>query len=215
MNIDKKHSVLIIGNGEPPAAGLLQDLVSKADCIIAADGGINICHENGINPHFIVGDLDSADPELLAAYPDAGIIRMPDQERHDTEKALAFARTLKPREIRITAAFGKRMDHTIANLQLLQPGPPEAILEFYDEYGRLAIISDQQEIKLPVGTTVSLFSFLPVYGVSLAGFQYPLADRDFPDGFTGLSNRTVLNVVDISVKRGYLMIYIVDGQTAD
>ena len=211
MNPELIKSVLIIGNGEAPAASLLHDLVNMSDCIIAADGGSHVCLEHGIYPQFIVGDLDSADPETIAAFPDAEIILIPDQDKHDMDKALAFARTMQPGEIRVTAAFGRRMDHTIANLQLLRPGKAEKVLEFYDTYGRLSVISGRQKMTLPVGTTISLFSFLPVSGVSLTGFEFPLDNRDFPDGFSGLSNKTATEEVLIAVKTGNLIIYIVHG----
>ena len=211
MNYGSRNSVLIIGNGEAPAASLLRELINMSDCIIAADGGIDICREHGIYPHFIVGDFDSADPETIAAFPDAEIILMPDQNRHDLDKALEFARTMRPREIRVTAAFGRRVDHTIANLQLLRPDKTEKILEFHDTYGRLAVISSRRKMTLPVGTTISLFSFLPVTGVTLSGFEFPLDNRDYPDGFSGLSNKTIMEEVLITIKSGYLLVYIVNG----
>lgn len=52
-------SALLICNGEPPSAAVARRLVSKADLVIAADGGANAARRLGIRPHVIIGDLDS------------------------------------------------------------------------------------------------------------------------------------------------------------
>ena len=117
---DKKQSVLIIADGEPPDDVCLHDLVSKSDIIIAADGGSNICYQKHINPDFIIGDLDSIEKSVFNHFKYCEIIKISDQNSHDLEKAFQFSRTLKPDIIRVIAAFGKRLDHSLANLILLQ-----------------------------------------------------------------------------------------------
>ena len=205
---EKKKSVLIIANGEPPGDNVLNELVAKSDIIIAADGGSNICHKKSINPDYIIGDLDSIDQPVLAHFRASEIIKIQDQDRHDLDKAINFALTLKPDIIRVTAAFGKRFDHSLANLFLLQTVYQEKPLEFYDAYGCLSMISGNYELDQPVGHIVSLFSFLPVVGLSLTGFKYSLDDLDYPNGFTGLSNVIQKKNATIQMKKGSLFFYI-------
>ena len=205
---EKKKSVLIIANGEPPGDKILMHLVDQSDIIIAADGGSNICYQKNIIPDFIVGDLDSIDQPAIAHFGSCEIIKIADQDRHDLDKAIQFAQTLKPDIVRVTAAFGKRFDHSLANLLLLQTGYHEQPLEFYDEYGCLSMISGNYELDQPVGHIVSLFSFLPLFGLSLTGFQYSLNDMDYPNGFTGLSNVIRKKNATIRVKKGSLFLYI-------
>ena len=208
MKSEQIKSILIIANGEPPRDTLIKKLVDKSDCIIAADGGSNFCYKKNIYPHFIIGDLDSIDPETISHFKDAEVIRLAEQNTHDLDKAITFAKTFKPVVIRIVAAFGRRLDHSIANLLFLQSDSDQVILEFFDDQGQLTAISCDQTINLPIGQTVSLFSFLPVYGLSLRGFKYSLHNKDFPKGFNGLSNTIAADDAQISIKKGLLFLYI-------
>ena len=210
MKNEKIESVLIIANGEPPGDDILYNLVARSTYIVAADGGSNICHEKNIYPHFIIGDLDSIEATVLAHFNDSEIIHLADQDTNDLSKALTFTRSLKPQKVYIVAAFGKRLDHSLANLVLIQQEFFDMSLEFYDDFGRLTLISGEEEINFSVGQTVSLFSFLPVYGVSLDGFKYRLEQKDFPGGFNGLSNVIVSNPAKISIKKGFLLLYFVN-----
>jgi thiamine pyrophosphokinase len=215
VQTDQIKSILIVANGEPPRDTLIKNLIEKSDCIIAADGGSNFCYKKNIYPHFIIGDLDSIDPKALSHFKDAEIIRLAEQDTHDLDKAITFAKTLKPMVIRIVAAFGRRLDHSIANLLLLQSDSDQIMLEFYDDQGQLTAISSDQTLKLPIGQTVSLFSLLPVYGLSLRGFEYSLQNRDFPKGFNGLSNIIAADNAQISLKKGLLFLYIFHEDNSD
>lgn len=211
MNLKQIKSVLVIANGQPPKDPLLQSLIAKSDCIIAADGGSNLCYQRKIYPHFIVGDLDSARSKVLSHFKDTEIIRLPDQNKHDLDKAISFALALKPEVIRVVAAFGKRLDHSLANLLLLQSQFNHAPLEFYDDCGKLSMVSGDTILDLPLGQAISLFSFLPVYGLTLSGFKYSMQSKDFPYGFNGLSNIISSKRAHISIKEGLLFIYTTDG----
>ena len=83
-------------------------------------------------------------------------------------------------------------------------------IEIYDDFGRLCLISGETTITESVGKTVSLFSFLPVYGLHLNGFEYPVKHEDFPNGFNGLSNVITDSPAKISLKKGFVLFYIVD-----
>ncbi len=201
------HNLLIIANGQPPAAKILQQLLRETDLLIAVDGGSTICYHNHIQPDYIVGDLDSIPAEVSEHFKDAKLIYRPDQNFHDLEKAIEFAQSLNPQIIKIAAAFGKRADQTLANLLTLQSKFNRAPLEFYDDFGRLEIISTARQLILPVGQVISLFSFLPVYGVTLEGFEYTVKNADYPHGFNGLSNVIAGQPAQISIKQGALYLY--------
>jgi thiamine pyrophosphokinase len=207
MTENKYGNLLIIANGQSPDPKVLHQLIRETRLIIAVDGGSTICYQNHIQPDFIAGDLDSLRPELQDYFEKAKLIYLPDQNFHDLEKAIDFAIGLNPNKIKIAAAFGKRADQTLANLLTLQLKFNQVALEFYDDYGRLEIISTQREINLPLGQLVSLFSFLPVYGITLQGFQYALHNADYPHGFNGLSNVIIDLPARIMIKQGFLYLY--------
>ena len=214
MKYNQVKSVLIVANGQLPKKSILNNLVMISDCIIAADGGSNHCYKREIYPHFIVGDLDSVQVKVLSYFKDAEIIRLPDQNSHDLDKAIGFAKTFRPEIIRVVAAFGKRADHSLANLILLQSQFADVSLEFYDDYGKLSLITGKTILNMPQGKTVSLFSFLPVYGLSLAGFKYPIKNEDFPNGFNGLSNVISNPRAQIMIREGFLFIYTTHENTS-
>jgi thiamine pyrophosphokinase len=208
MKTNKKKSVLIIANGEPPGDKILKNLVDQSDLIIAADGGSNICFQKNIYPDFIIGDLDSIEQHVLAHFKDCEIIKVSDQNTHDLAKALDLTKTLNPEIVRVVAAFGKRFDHTLANILLAQNHVGELTLEFHDTHGTFSMITGDNDLTLPVGQVVSLFSFLPVEGLSLSGFRYSLKNMDFPEGFNGLSNVIDQDEARIEIKTGSLFLYV-------
>jgi thiamine pyrophosphokinase len=202
-----QKSILIIANGRPLRNSILEPLKTSCDIVIAVDGGSNLCYKRQIYPDYILGDMDSILPKVKRHFKDVEIIQIDDQETNDLEKAIGFCQILHPSVIRIVAALGKRLDHSLANILVLQAHAKRTPLEIYDDCGTLAMIQGESYYDYPVGKTVSLFSFLPVYGVSLQGFKYPLQNADFPDGFNGLSNVTCASPVKISIKKGFLFLY--------
>jgi len=213
MDHRKSGHVLIIANGQIMNKKVLEDYSRKADCIIAANGGSAICYENKIYPHFIVGDLDSIDKVVLDYFKEAKVIQIHDQNRHDMDKAVGFACTLNPKKIYVLGAFGKRLDHSLANLVFIQSQTFSIPITFIDDFGQLSYIRGNYDLDLPPGRTVSLFSFLPVLGLSLEGFTYPLDNEDFPNGFNGLSNITNSIKSQILIKKGSLFIYCLHENT--
>lgn len=207
MAENKSQTILIIANGHSPESRLLQKLAGEASRIIAINGGSVICFHNNIQPDFIIGDLDSLRPELRDYFEQAEFVHRPDQDYNDMEKAIDFARKLRPGKIKIVAAFGKRADHTLANLLVLQSKYKKIPLMFYDNFGKLEIISGDTLLDLPVNQLISLFSFLPVHGITLEGFKYPLQNADYPKGFNGLSNLIINSPARITIRKGSLFLY--------
>lgn len=201
-------SVLIIANGKTPKKELLNRLAEESDCIIAADGGCNICFKNNIYPDYIIGDFDSINNNIKAHFKDAEIIYLPDQNEHDLLKALTFCETLQPESVVVAAAFGKRIDHTLSNLFILQKQKFNFLIEFIDDYGKVFILNNTLNLKMPISHPVSLISFSPVFGITLKGFKYQLKCKDFPDGFNGVSNEIATIPSKISVKKGSLIAII-------
>jgi thiamine pyrophosphokinase len=200
-------SILIIANGLPPESETLQKLAGEASGIIAINGGSVICFHHNIQPDYIIGDLDSLRPELHDYFEKAKFVHRPDQDYNDLEKAIEFARKLKPGKIKIVSAFGKRADHTLANLLVLQSKYKKMPLVFYDGFGTLEIICRETILDLPVNRLISLFSFLPVHGITLEGFKYSLLNADYPKGFNGLSNLITNPPARITVRKGSLFLY--------
>ena len=85
---------LVVLNSESCGAALLEKLWDASDYVCCADGGANRAHDllgAGRAPDAVVGDLDSARADVLAAYEKNGcaVHRVEDQDANDLSKALA------------------------------------------------------------------------------------------------------------------------------
>ena len=211
MNNKTIKSVLIIANGKAPKKELFQNLVNKSDLIIAADGGANICFQHDIKPEYVVGDFDSIENNLRTHFNTSEFIHKPDQNEHDLLKALKFCETLNPQQVICTAVFGKRIDHVLSNLFIIQNQNFKFKLEFIDDYAKVFIIKNTYQFFSPPNQHISFLSYRPVFGVTLKGFKYNLTEKDFPDGFNGLSNEIDENPASVSIKNGSLITIVING----
>ena len=85
--------------------------------IIAADGGADTVAAWGLNPNYIIGDFDS-----VSKKPDNhhNTIALPvHKDETDMHEALTLAWQQSARRIALFGALGGRIDHTLANIQLL------------------------------------------------------------------------------------------------
>ena len=55
----------LIANGEILSYSKTKKLLSSFDQVVAVDGGLFHCDQMNLEPTLIVGDLDSASPELI------------------------------------------------------------------------------------------------------------------------------------------------------
>lgn len=152
-------------------------LLRGNDFIICADGGLYHAERLGIKPRLIVGDFDSFE----GALPDGTeILRLPrEKDYSDTYTAVLEARKRGAKEILLLGATGTRLDHTVANIALLEIMRRGGIRgEIIDRSNRLFVVQKHDFITAPVGTTVSLLPLSPVTGLTLKGFKYPLDNAD-------------------------------------
>ena len=208
--------VVIISGGHIDDAFAIDWLEkNKYDCMIAADSGMNFLHRNGIVPDIIAGDFDSAKAESVAYFQGLNNVQViklnPIKDDTDTEFVIREAIRRGATEITVLGATGTRLDHVLANVNLLGLGLEEGVsIQLVDKYNRIRMISDMIEItkKEQFGDYVSV---LPVKGnakgVTLEGMKYPLKDADV-SCFSSLcvSNEIKETVANISVKQGVLLV---------
>ena len=179
--------------------------IEKDDLLIAADGGLRHFEKIDRAPDVILGDFDS-----LGYIPDGA--RVFPVEKDDTDVMLAVRHGLAAgcREFFIYGGMdGKRLDHTLANLQAL------VFLKDHNARGFLlghhqiatAIRSESLIFENAKGI-LSVFAIgEPAEGVTLRGVQYQLENgmltADFP---LGVSNHFTENISRITVKHGTLLV---------
>lgn len=188
---------------------------NKYDVLIAADSGMDFLHRNGIVPDIIAGDFDSVGSESLTYYQALNKVQVvklnPIKDDTDTEFVIREAIRRGATEITILGATGTRLDHVLANVNLLGIGLEESVkMTLLDEHNRIRMMEGSMEISKDeqFGSFVSI---LPVKGdakgVTLEGMKYPLKDADVACfSSLGVSNEIVEDVTKISVREGVLLV---------
>ena len=187
----------------------------RYDLLIAADSGMNFYYQAKLLPDLIVGDFDSAKPEVLAFYeqnPAVEVCRLnPIKDDTDTEHAIREAIRRGASEITIFGATGTRLDHVMGNLTLLGIGLEEGVeISLMDPYNKIRMIRESLTIRKDqqFGSFISLLPYAgDVEGVTLTGMKYPLKDYTM-GGFNslGVSNEILAEEAVIQMKKGFLLV---------
>lgn len=186
---------------------------AEADFVIAADAGLQYLEQCGIYADIIIGDFDT-----LGAVPaGSNVIRL-NCEKDDTDMLAAVREGMKAgyERFHIYGGTGGRMDHTLANLQVLAYLSEKGIQGFlYGKDSILTMITDKMLSFAPVSSGyLSVFSYSEkAEGVFLQGLRYPLENATLTNTFPlGTSNEFIGEPSSITVRKGTLL--IVFPQTA-
>lgn len=191
---------VIISGGRADKAFMKRELAGESrDLLIAADSGLEACYALGLMPDVMLGDFDSVSGKIKEYYRLNGVQTFTYPEKKDetdTELAVRYAINRQAAQIILYGATGSRLDHTLANLSLLQLGLEHGIdMQIRDKYNRIRLIKGRcvlQKQQL-FGNYISL---LPMGGavedICLTGFRYSLDHGRMPQG----SSLGVSNVLD-------------------
>lgn len=185
--------ITLLGGGDVDKDALSEALLLAPE-IVAADGGANVARAHGQNADWVIGDLDSADRQILAQMNPAHVLFVAEQETTDFEKCL----------MRIRAPFilglgftGPRFDHTLAawNALARYPDRPCILIGTRD----IAFLAPRRfAIDLDPGTRLSIFPLAPLQGRS-RGLRWPIDGLDLsPTGRIATSNEA-LGRVDLDI----------------
>jgi len=207
--------ICIILNGEIKDYDYINSIVSSEnyDYIICSDGGANHAYNMDIVPNYIVGDLDSINKNILEYYKSKDVIfeKFPTKkDETDTELCIELSDKLKAKKIHLIGALGGRIDHTIANINLLYYIRKRGI--------KAKIISEKEEIYIAIeeeiiidGKVGDTISILPIKsdakGVTLKNLEYPLEDYNIEfSSPLGISNVMTDINCNIKVNEGSIII---------
>ena len=180
--------------------------IEKDDLTIAADGGVVHCAQIGRTPDVILGDFDSLGyvPQGAQVFP---------VEKDDTDVMLAIRHGLRAgyREFFIYGGMeGKRLDHTVANLQALAFLRAENARGYLIGRKQVATVIEKETVVFSADATGILSVFClgkDASGVTIRGLQYDLENgaltADFP---LGVSNHFAGTEAAITVENGKLLL---------
>lgn len=192
-------------------AGLVRRHVAPGATVVAVDAGAEAVHAAGIVPDLVVGDMDSVSPATLEALRARGVrVELHPPEKRDTDAALALKRLGGHDEILFLGPSGGRMDHALANLQLLAEASRRASARAVDEDANTWVATPERPLTLGLreGATVSVLPLDEVCeGVTYESMRYPLADATMRAGDPyGMSNVAGPPPQRVRLKRGRLLV---------
>ncbi|MED9966688.1 MAG: thiamine diphosphokinase [Blautia sp.] len=194
---------------------LTQEQQKKELLLIAADKGLEFFMETGIVPDAAVGDFDSLSEkgkEYLACHSQIEVKKLrPEKDDSDTQCALYLAEEKGGKNILLLGATGTRLDHVIANMELLLLGKKRGLtVAMADRNNYISLIDSGFEIKR-TGQFGKYISFFPmggdVRGLTLEGFKYPL-DRHYltaSDSGLTVSNEIMEDTGKVTFESGNLL----------
>jgi len=178
----------------------------------AADGGYLLAQRLNVRVDKILGDFDSAPKPSLE-----GILVYPsEKDQTDSELALHLALADGYRDIWMIAPFGGRLDHTIANICLLEAAFEKgASLKLYDGENLAFILPRGRHA---ISNKYRYISFFPWNGdatVSLNGVKYPLDHYELKTYQPiGVSNEP-LGEPEIEIHDGLVLCICVENNQED
>lgn len=208
--------VLIVGAAPVPGAQEhYARVITAATHVIAADAGLVLCRAVGRLPDVCVGDFDSTPPDVLAEAEAAGarILSYPaEKDESDLDLALAAAREMGAREVRFTAAFAGRLDHTLAALGTVAAAADlGAVCEEPDFTAHVLSAVRRGRLRLTEspGTVISVLATGGNARLTTEGFAYSLDAAEVePLSSLGLSNVAVEAVQTIEVLAGAVLVLV-------
>lgn len=194
----------VVGAGENYG---LDFIPKEEDCVIAADAGFAALEQQGIEMDMVIGDFDTL--SFVPGHPNVIVLN---REKDTTDMWSAVREGVKKgyERFHIYCGTGGRIEHTIANMQLLtelsQSGKRGFL--FGKDYIITSVTNGMLELPAHASGFVSVFSHSDrAEGVCIEGLKYKLQDVVLTNSFPlGVSNEFIGKKGKISVADGTLWI---------
>ena len=199
--------VVIVANGCFPQHDVPLKALQDAGTIVCCDGAVKKIVEHGLQPGYIVGDMDSITPLYAEQY--AHILHpLAEQETNDLTKAVHFCVAHGVEKVRIVGATGERDDHSIGNIALLaEYATLFREVEMLTDYGRFTPLLASATLESYAGQQVSIFCMTPHLRIDSEGLKYPLRDVVFDSWWKGTLNEALDNHFNLLFEKGEIIIF--------
>ena len=195
-----------MADGEFPRHRVPLSFLREAERIICCDGATIAAIENGFEPEYIVGDLDSLTPDLQNRYRHC-LHRNNDCEINDLTKTVNFCIERNWSEITIVGATGKREDHSIGNISLLGDYAERAKIQMITDYGVFVPIFKSAHFESFAKQQISIFSLTPDTLFTFTGLKYPLTKQTISKWWQGTLNEALGNEFYVEMNCGKALIF--------
>lgn len=179
----------------------------RARLVVAADGGADHALAVGIQPHVVIGDLDSVTANARRQLIGTQFVHDTDPDTTDLEKALNYCLSRGATEITVLCAGGGRADHALGNLSLLVKLGRTATIRFLDDQFAISLVNGRAAIDGPAGTVVSLIAIGECTGVTTHGLRWELTDYAMTFSPYGIHNEIAESPASVEVATGDLLLF--------
>lgn len=179
------------------------------DFVIAVDAGFSSLEAIGVEPDMAVGDFDS-----LGYLPICSRISRHPVKKDESDMELALDKAVSEGfdAVVVYGALSRRLDHTIANLQLFARYSENDIrVTGIGDTFAVRLVSGPDSFDLPPcerGTVSVLSASATARGVVETGMLYSLDDEDLTNRTSrGVSNELTGEPASVAVKEGTLYVF--------
>ncbi len=198
---------LLISGGRSVSKSLIEKYSDRF--IVVADGGAKTLKKYDLSANLLIGDLDSIDDASLNFIKEKNIkvTKFPvKKDLTDTDLCVEYLLKKKFDDILILGALGTRLDHELANINILKKLYKKGIISkieddnnevYYVEEGSYTFYKNNKKYISVVSTSDET-----VY--STKGLEYEVSDLklDFDNPSLGVSNEISDKKGEIEIKKG-------------
>lgn len=189
------RTVILAAGDFPRKGGAAWELLAAAKRVVACDGAADAYRRRFRKwPDVVIGDLDSVSclPSRVSRPP--ALVRVPDQNTNDLEKAMAYCSRRGWRDPVIVGATGKREDHTLGNVfRALDRG-----CEIVTDTGRFMPVCGKVALKVSKGAAVSIFAPDSRTRMTSRGLAWPLDAVKFRNLHCATLNRATAARIELT-----------------
>ena len=191
----ENRTVILAAGDFPRKGGAAWELLAAAKRVVACDSAANAYRRRFRKwPDAIVGDLDSVSGLSPHVSCPTSLVRVPDQETNDLEKAMTYCAQQGWRDPVIVGATGKREDHAIGNVfRALDYG-----CEIVTDTGRFIPVRGKAALKARKGAAVSIFAPDPKTRMKSKGLAWTLDAVRFRNLHCATLNRATASRVTLT-----------------
>lgn len=212
-----KGTCIIIGAGDLTVGSIPYN--PETDYVIAADGGLMYCEVLEVEPDLIIGDFDSLEgnyqqavEEISREFPEKVLTLPVEKDDTDMLAAVKYGLELGYRNFRLYGANGGRLEHTIANIQLLKYLKSQDAVGYMMDGQGMILLAQNETIRFrdSMEGYVNIFSINEkAHGVTIHGLKYELEQATLTNDMPlGISNEFIGVGSEITVEDGTLLIIV-------
>lgn len=205
---DFKNHIAIVANGEFPASKLVTNWLEYRQLLIACDGALNNLQQQQVLVDYAIGDGDSRN-SIAPVNLKNPFIEVKDQNSNDLSKAVTWVVNNYGCNIPVIiyAAGGRRDDHALANIALLQQYAnhfPQIIM--LNDYGIWRPLTGSRNI-IPtlIGQQVSFFGLTPELRISCLQLKWQLKNFQLEFLNSGTLNQCSENFIEVQISHPALL----------